>query len=70
MVRRGPPCKLVRREPVEACVWSLIVRPPAGEHLAGMRQAAEHRLIQQLVARSPVEALDEAGFCIGLPGAM
>src|SRR5690606_28187164 len=62
MVRRGPPCKLVRREPVETRVRSLsvVIRPPASEHLTGMRQAAEDGLVQQLVAQATVEALDEA----------
>ena len=50
MVRRGPACKLVRREPMEARVGSLsvVVVPPFGKCLACVRRAAEHGLVQQL----------------------
>jgi hypothetical protein len=62
MVRHGPPCKLVGREPVEARVRPLAVGvvPPASQHLAGMRQAAEHRLVQQL---GIMEQAHQTGFC-------
>ena len=38
----------------------VVVAPPGLQHGAGVRQRAEQRLVEQLVAQPAVEALDEA----------
>lgn len=40
---------------------SVVVLLPVRQHLAGVDEAAEHGLVQELVAQATVEALDEAG---------
>lgn len=52
---------------------SVRVVPPIRQHLAGVRQAPEHRLVQQIVAQATVEAFDEAALhrfarCNVVPG--
>lgn len=39
---------------------SVVVLLPVRQHLAGVDEAAEHGLVQELVAQATVEALDEA----------
>lgn len=60
MVRCGPSCKFVRREPVEARARALpvVVVPPFGQRLADVRQAAEHRLVEELGITSKRTRLD------------
>ena len=38
----------------------VVIAPPCLQHGAGVRQRAEQRLVEQLVAQPAVEALDEA----------
>lgn len=51
-----------RRQPAELSVrpFLVVVALPGRQHGAGMRQRAEQRLVQKLVAQAAVEALDEA----------
>src|SRR5437868_4844634 len=62
MVRRGPPCKLVWREPGEARVRAVavVVVLPLAEYVAGVGQAPEHGLVQELISEPAVERLHEA----------
>ena len=62
MALSGPSCKLLRREPVEARMRSVIVIvvTPARDDLAGMAVAAEEVLVEAFVAQPAVERLDEA----------
>ena len=62
MVLVGPPCKLVWCEPVEARVWpfAVIIDPPVFDDPARLGQAAEQRLVQQLISELAVKTLDEA----------
>lgn len=39
--------------------FGVVVGGPSRDHDAGMRQVAEHGLIEQLIAHPPVEAFDE-----------
>ena len=59
--------ELGRRFPSELRVWScvVVIGPPASEHDAGLGQQRQQRLVQQFIAQSTVEALDE-GILHGL----
>ena len=62
MALSGPGCKLLRCEPVEARIRSVvvIVVTPARDDLAGMAVTPEQVLVQALVSQSPVERFNEA----------
>ena len=61
-----------RRLPAEAGVraFDVIILVPGRERGAGVVQGREQRLVQQLVAQTAIEALDEGVSRVGLPGAM
>src|SRR6266567_3989566 len=58
-----------RRQIAEPAVWPdcVVVILENGEHLPRMGERGEQRLIEQLVAKAPVEALDES-ILLRLPG--
>jgi len=62
MALSGPSCKLLRREPVEARMRSVIVIvvTPARDDLAGMAVAPEQMLVQTFIPQPAVERFNEA----------
>src|SRR5260370_12945756 len=58
-----------RRQIAEPAVWPdrVVVTLKGGEHLPRMGERGEQRLIEQLVTKPPVEALDES-ILLRLPG--
>lgn len=61
MVLDGPGCKLIRREPLEARVRSVVVEviTPFGNQLTCVAEGTERRLGQQLIAQPTDEARGE-----------
>ena len=61
MVLLGPPRKLVRREPLQARMRSILVEiiSPLGKQFARVIERAERGLVQQLIAQPADEALCE-----------
>ena len=52
-------------------VWPrlVVILGPGRDHIAGMIEVEEQRLVQKLITHPAIEALDMP-FCIGLPGAI
>ena len=68
---RGEQPRLGRRHPGMRRVRPdlIVVEPPALEHAAGVSEALEDLLVQELVPQ-PAMKLSTKAFCCGLPGAM
>ncbi len=54
MVLQGPVCKLPRREPVKARMWSdgVVVEPPLFDDLACLAVAGKEMLVQAFIVQT------------------